>query len=281
MIAGDNVVLPKALLPNASHKTPFDWRRTPGLGWATGSVFAFLYLPLIVLSIYSFNGGDQVTVWSHFSLRWFHEILRNDAIQIATWNSLIVAAAATIISTVCAICAAMALERGARLPGRTLSISLIAMPLVVPEIVTAVATLIFFTSIGMKLGIGNLIIAHTVFCIPFAMLPIRARLREMGEAAETAARDLYANEWKVFWTVTLPLLMPAVLSGAMLAFVTSLDDFIISQMVADPGMTTLPMYIYGMIRLGVKPEVNAVSTLLLLASMTLVGCAYLLSKNKK
>ena len=281
MIVGDNVVDAKALLPNTLRKAPFDWRRIPGLGWATGSVFAFLYLPLIVLSIYSFNGGEQVTVWSHFSLRWFREILRNDAIQIATWNSLIVAAASTVVSTVCAVCAAMALERGARLPGRNLWISLIAMPLVVPEIVTAVATLIFFTSIGMKLGIGNLIIAHTVFCIPFAMLPIRARLREMGEAAETAARDLYANEWKVFWTITLPLLMPAVLSGAMLAFVTSLDDFIISQMVADPGMTTLPMYIYGMIRLGVKPEVNAVSTLLLLASMTLVGCAYLLSKNKK
>jgi len=281
MIVEDQAFHAKALLPKAFRKAPFDWRRTPGLGWATGSVFAFLYLPLIVLSIYSFNGGDQVTVWSHFSLRWFREILRNDAIQIATWNSLIVAAAATVISTVCAICAAMALERGARLPGRNLSISLIAMPLVVPEIVTAVATLIFFTSIGMKLGIGNLIVAHTVFCIPFAMLPIRARLREMGEAAETAARDLYANEWKVFRTVTLPLLMPAVLSGAMLAFVTSLDDFIISQMVADPGMTTLPMYIYGMIRLGVKPEVNAVSTLLLLASMTLVGGAYLLSKYKK
>ncbi|RKE84627.1 ABC-type spermidine/putrescine transport system permease subunit II [Rhizobium sp. AG855] len=281
MTAGDNVLQAKALLAKTSTKAPFDWRRTPGLGVATGSVFAFLYLPLIVLSIYSFNGGDQVTVWSHVSLRWFREIFRNDAIQLATWNSLIVATAATIISTICAICAAMALERGARLAGRNLSISLIAMPLVVPEIVTAVATLIFFTSIGLKLGIGNLIVAHTVFCIPFAMLPIRARLREMGEAAETAARDLYASEWKVFWTVTLPLLMPAVLSGVMLAFVTSLDDFIISQMVADPGMTTLPMYIYGMIRLGVKPEVNAVSTLLLLASMTLVGGAYLLSKYKK
>lgn len=281
MIAEDQAFHAKALSAKASPKVPFDWRRTPGLGWATSAVFAFLYLPLIVLSIYSFNGGDQVTVWSHVSLRWFREIFRNDAIQLATWNSLIVATAATVISTVCAICAAMALERGARLAGRNLSISLIAMPLVVPEIVTAVATLIFFTSIGMKLGIGNLIVAHTVFCIPFAMLPIRARLREMGDAAETAARDLYANEWKVFWTVTLPLLMPAVLSGVMLAFVTSLDDFIISQMVADPGMTTLPMYIYGMIRLGVKPEVNAVSTLLLLASMTLVGCAYLLSKYKK
>lgn len=281
MTVEDNVFHTKALSPKGLGEVPFDWRRTPGLGWFTGSVFVFLYLPLVVLSIYAFNAGDQVTVWSHFGLHWFREVLRNDAIQMATWNSLIIAAAATIISTVFAICAAMALERGVRLPGRNASISLIAMPLVVPEIVSAVTTLIFFTSIGLKLGIGNLIIAHTVFCIPFAILPIRARLREMGEAAETAARDLYANEWMVFWTVTLPLLMPAVLSGAMLAFVTSLDDFLISQMVADPGMTTLPMYIYGMIRLGVKPEVNAVSTLLLLASMTLVGCAYLLSKYKK
>lgn len=281
MTVEDKSLRASAFSQKTQRKVPFDWRRTPGLGWATGTVFAFLYLPLIVLSIYAFNAGDQVTVWSHFGLRWFREVLRNDAIQIATWNSLVIAAAATVISTAFAICAAMALERGVRLPGRNASVSLIAMPLVVPEIVTAVATLVFFSSIGLKLGIGNLIIAHTVFCIPFAILPIRARLREMGEAAETAARDLYADEWKVFWTITLPLLMPAVLSGAMLAFVTSLDDFLISQMVADPGVTTLPMYIYGMIRLGVKPEVNAVSTLLLLASMALVAGAYLLSKQRK
>ena len=144
------------------------------------------------------------------------------------------------------------------------------MPLVVPEIVVAVATLVFFSGIGLKLGLGNLIIAHTVFCVPFAYLPIQARLTDMGSAVEDAARDLYSNEWQVFRRVTLPLLLPAILSGAMLAFASSLDDFLISMLLADAGQTTLPVYIYGMLRLGVSPEINAVSTLLLASSVVIV-----------
>jgi spermidine/putrescine transport system permease protein len=258
----------------------FNWRSTPGLGTFSACAYVFLYAPLVVLAVYAFNAGDQVTVWSHFGFRWFQHVFDNHGIRDATWTSLIIATAATAISTVFAICAALALERGPRFRGRSGAVSLIAMPLVVPEIVAAVATLVFFASIGLKLGIGNLIIAHTVFCIPFAILPMRARLKEMGDAPETAARDLYADEWQVFRHVTLPLLMPAVLSGAMLAFVTSIDDFLISQMVADPGVTTLPMYIYGMIRLGVKPEVNAISIMLLASSIVFVSLAYLLSKKK-
>lgn len=258
----------------------FDWRKTPGLGTYAVAIFLFLYAPLLVLMVFAFNAGDQVTVWTHFGFRWFAVVFADEQIQAAARASLVIACVATIVSTTLAVCAAMALERGIRFKGRSSATALVAMPLVVPEIVAAVSTLIFFSSIGLKLGIGNLIIAHTVFCIPFAILPIRARLREMGEAAEIAARDLYADELRVFGLITLPLLMPAILSGAMLAFVTSLDDFLISQMVADPGVTTLPMYIYGMIRLGVKPEVNAISTLLLGLSILLVTAAHFLSRRR-
>ena len=144
------------------------------------------------------------------------------------------------------------------------------MPLVAPEIVTAIATLIFFEAIGLRAGVGNIAIAHIVFCIPFALLPIRARLREMPRDIEDAARDLYADSWAVFLRVTLPLLMPAIVAGATLAFVVSLDDFLITFMVAPAGATTLPVYLYGMLRVGVTPEANAAATILLVISIAAV-----------
>ena len=158
--------------------------------------------------------------------------------------------------------------------------ALIALPLVAPEIVTAIATLIFFQAIGLRAGLGNIIIAHIVFCIPFALLPIRARLREMPRDIEDAARDLYAGEWEVFRRVTLPLLMPAVVAGATLAFVVSLDDFIITLMVAQAGATTLPVYLYSMLRVGVTPEANAAATILLLVSIAAVVLSYLLASRR-
>ena len=152
---------------------------------------------------------------------------------------------------------------------------MIMLPLMIPEIVTAIATLSFFSAIGLSLGIGNIVIAHAVFCIPFAFLPVRARLAGMDETLEQAARDLYASDWQVFRRVTLPLLMPGVLSGAMLAFIISIDDFIITLMVAEAGTTTLPLYIYGMVRIGISPEVNAVSTILLAVSVLFVALSYM------
>lgn len=258
---------------------PFDWRRTPGLPGLTALVFVFLYAPLLILVVYAFNASNLTTVWAGFSLRWFQRVAENPQIRDAALNSLIVAVVATLLSTLIATFAALALERGRDFPGRDTVVGLIAMPLVVPEIVVAITTLVFFSAIGLKLGLGNLIIAHTVFCIPFALLPIRARLKDMGEVVETAARDLYAPEREIFRRITLPLLWPAILSGAMLAFVTSLDDFLISMMVADAGATTLPVYIYGMMRLGVTPEVNAVSALLLLISTVLVTFALIMTRR--
>lgn len=260
---------------------PFDWRRTPGGTTLMTGLLLFLYAPLVVLVIYAFNSSRIVTVWGGFSLRWFGMVIDNADIRRTAYTSLIVAVAATILSTVFAIAAALALERGRLRAGRGSVEGLIAMPLVVPEIVVAITTLVFFSAIHLRLGAGNLIIAHTVFCIPFALLPMRARLRDMGQAAETAARDLYANEWQVFHRITLPLLLPAIASGAMLAFVTSLDDFIISMMVSDAGTTTLPVYVYGMMRVGVTPEVNAVSAILLGISLVLVVAALLLTRRRR
>ena len=153
------------------------------------------------------------------------------------------------------------------------------MSLMVPEIVTAVAVLIFFASIGLNWGLGNVIIAHITFCIPFAFMPIRARLEGMDTTLEQAARDLYASEWEAFRYVTVPLLMPGILAGAMLSFVISMDDFIITLMVGGAGSTTLPVYIYSMIRRGLTPEINAVSTLLLLVSIAIVTAYWVMSKK--
>ncbi|WP_282583597.1 ABC transporter permease [Lichenifustis flavocetrariae] len=232
--------------------------------------FVFLYAPLIILIVYAFNANRAALIWGGFSTQWFVKAVLNDDLRRSALNSLIVAAIATPVSTLVAIPAALAFERGRFFPGRSTGEALIGMPLVAPEIVTAIATLIFFEAIGLRAGVGNIAIAHIVFCIPFALLPIRARLREMPRDIEDAARDLYADSWAVFSRVTLPLLMPAIVAGATLAFVVSLDDFLITFMVAPAGATTLPVYLYGMLRVGVTPEANAAATILLVISIAAV-----------
>jgi spermidine/putrescine transport system permease protein len=260
---------------------PFDWRHTPGLPPFTAAILVFLYAPLLILVVYAFNGSRMVTVWQGFSLQWFVSVAHNGDIRGAAVNSLIIAFAATIASTLIAIAGALALERGNLRFGRGLVASLVAMPLVVPEIVVAITTLVFFSALGMHYGLLNLIIAHTVFCIPFALLPIQARLRDMGGGYEEAGRDLYANEWQLFRRITLPLLAPAIGAGAIMAFVISLDDFLISMMVSSAGSTTLPVYVYGMMRLGVTPEVNAISTILLAVSLVFVATALFLGRRQR
>lgn len=259
-------------------KKPDSLTHMPGFGIFTWLVMAFLYIPLAVLIVYSFNANRQVTIWSHFSLKWFFLVARDGNIRLCAYNSVIVAFVATICSVMIAILAALALERGIGFKGRSITIGLITMPLVVPEIVTAIATLIFFSSIGMHNGIVNLMVAHTVFCIPFALMPIQARLQTLGGNLEDAARDLYGSEWRIFYRITIPLLIPGIVSGAILAFVMSLDDFLISFMVSSSGSTTLPVYIYGMMRLGVTPEVNAISTILLVISAALAAMTFIFAR---
>ena len=248
----------------------FDWRRMPGMRLAGLVALAFLHLPLLVLVVLSFNANRVALVWGGVSPRWFAVALGNEDLRRTAVNSLVVASVATLASTLLALPAALALERGGALRGRAAGEALIALPLVAPEIVTAVATLVLFEAVGLHAGLGNVVLAHVVFCIPFALLPIRARLRGLGPDLEDAARDLYAGPWRTFRLVTLPLLAPAVIAGATLAFVVSLDDFLITLIVAPAGATTLPVYLYGMLRLGVTPEANAAATLLLAVSVAAV-----------
>ena len=251
-----------------------------GLGaWAFGFML-FLYLPIVILVLYSFNASKLVMVWSGFSLEWYAKVFDNADIRRAALNSLIVASSATVCATVLATLAALVLVRGGVFRGRGASMTIMAPPLMVPEVVTAVALLIVFAGTGLSLGLGNVIIAHTTFCIPFAFLPIRARLEGMETTLEQASADLYGTELATFRYVTLPILMPGILAGAMLAFVISLDDFIITMMVSSAGGTTLPVYIYSMIRQGVTPEINAISTLLLIVSSVLVTLYWLVTRKQ-
>lgn len=258
----------------------FDWRRMPECRVVNALGMVFLYAPLAVLVVYAFNANRVALIWGGFSTRWFAAAVGNEDLRRSAINSLVVAAVATPVSTLIAIPAALAFERGRFFPGRSTGEALVALPLVAPEIVTAIATLIFFEAIRLRAGLGNVALAHVVFCIPFALLPIRARLRDMPRDIEDAARDLYADAWAVFRRVTLPLLAPAIVAGATLAFVVSLDDFLITFMVAPAGATTLPVYLYGMLRVGVTPEANAAATILLAVSVAAVVLSSALAKDR-
>lgn len=262
-----------------------DLKYQPGFGTVAVLCLILLYAPIVVLLVFSFNENRSVTIWTQFSLDWYVRALHNEGIQHAAWTSLQIAAVATVSATVIATAAALATTRTARFRGQAATYMVINLPLTVPEIVTAVATLSFFALLrvatGVNLGIGNLMIAHTVFCIPFAYLPIRARLEDMDLTLEQAAADLYATPWQTFRRVTLPLLMPGIIAGGMLAFIVSFDDFTITQLVAGPGDTTLPLYIYGQIRRGVTPEINAISTLLLGVSILFVTLFFLLGRRQR
>ncbi|MBX2830194.1 MAG: ABC transporter permease [Rhodospirillales bacterium] len=239
--------------------------------------FAYLYLPIVVLIALSFNENRLATIWTGFTTDWYLVALSNDDMLRAAQNSLVVAVSATVIATIAATLAAMGMTRG-RFRGENGVSAMLVLPLLVPEIVTAIATLLFFVAIGIKLGLLTIIVAHTVFCIPFAYLPIRARLEGMDPSLAEAANDLYANEWQAFKRVTLPLLWPGILSGAMLSFIISLDDFVISYFVGGAGATTLPIYIFGMIRIGITPEVNAISAMMLLVSIIFVSVSFLIDR---
>ena len=252
----------------------------PGFGGFSFLFYLYLYAPMLMLVIYSFNANQSATVWTGFSLDWYRAAFANQALRAAAGNSLLIAVCASMIATAIATLAALGTSRGAKFKGMRLSMGTIMLPLVLPEIVVGVATLALFSSLGVSLGYGNLIIAHTVFCIPFAFLPIRARLEDMDLSLEQAASDLYAGPWRTFRKVTLPLLMPGIFSGLMLAFIVSLDNFVISMMVSQAGTTTLPIFIFGLLRMGVTPDVNAVSTLILGVSVFFVSLSFLLGKSK-
>jgi spermidine/putrescine transport system permease protein len=254
-----------------------DVKRYPGLTPLTVVFFLYLYAPLAVIVVYSFNANRVAGVWTGFSLKWYGSALNNAALMNALEVSLTVAAIATVVSTLIALFAALAIIRGKNLRFRKLSETIVNLPLLLPEIVLAVATLILFSLLDIQNGMLRLTIAHSAFCTPFAFLPIRARLQGMSLDLEEASADLYAGRWTTFRRVTLPLIFPGVFSGAMLAFLISMDDFITSNLLSTGGSTTLPVYIFSLIRAGTSPELNAIATLLILASLVLATVALLVA----
>lgn len=262
----------------------FDVRRQAGFPLIAITCFVLLYLPIILLVAYSFNAGKSIAIWEGFSLQWYASAWENEKVQDATIRSLIIATCASLISTSAAVMAALATTRGPKFRGYSAVFALINQPLMIPEIVTAVALLIFFAMIKVATGytgLWYLILAHSAFCIPFAYMPIRARLQGMDLSLEQAGADLYGTPWRVFRRITLPQLWPGVLAGAMLAFVISLDDVVITEFVKSAGQDTLPTYMLGQLRRVITPEVNAISTVLLAISVALVIAFYLLSKSGK
>jgi spermidine/putrescine transport system permease protein len=255
----------------------------PGFAIVAVLTFAFLYVPIFTLVVYSFNDNASMTRWEGFSLRWYEAAFANRAVQEVSIRSLVIAVSAASMATVLATMAALATTRKRNFPGQTMIYALINQPLMVPEIVTGVALLIFFAMIKIQTGytgLGYLIAAHTAFCIPFAYLPIRARLETMDLTLERAAADLYATPFQGFRHVTLPLLMPGVAAGFMLGFVISLDTVVITEFVKSAGQDTLSTYMLGQMRRVVTPEMNAISTLFLLLSLAAVTIFFLLTRKR-
>jgi putrescine transport system permease protein len=224
---------------------------------------AFLYLPIVILVIYSFNASRLVSVWGGWSIRWYVELLHDEAMRNAAWTSLGVGAVSATAATVLGTLAAVALVRAGRFPGRTLFSALVFAPLVMPEVITGLALLLLFVAIDVDRGFWTITVAHTTVTLCFVTVVVQARLIDFDINLEEAAMDLGCPPWKAFLTVTLPLIFPAIAAGWMLAFTVSLDDLVIASFTTGPGATTLPLRIYSEVRLGVKPEINAVSTIMI------------------
>ena len=237
-------------------------------GWL---VFAFLYVPIAVVVVFSFSGASNVWIWGGFSLRWYAQMFRNDQLMHALQNSVVVALWSTIISTLFGTAAALALDRYRRWMGRSTFDALLYLPIIIPDVTMAVMLLLWSTQTGVvPLGRTPITLAHIAFNISIVAIVVRARLAHMDPAMEDAAADLYADRWQAFRRVTLPLIMPGVLGGALLALTLSLDDVVITSFVQGPGATTLPVYVFDLIRRPVTPVINAVSTLMIVVSMLLV-----------
>jgi spermidine/putrescine transport system permease protein len=262
----------------------FDIKRYTGFRAMTLLCLIILYAPLLVVTIYSFNASNSITIWEGVSLRWYVDVFsgpESDKFKLAARNSFVIALIAATVATSIATLAATAMIRGGQFRLRGLSFGLISLPLMVPEIVLAVATLIFFNAIGFDRGLLTILLAHIAFCIPFAYLPISARMQGIEDTYEQAAMDLYATRTQAFRRILLPLMMPGIISGFLLAFIVSLDDFIITNFVKGAGVETLPTAIFGAVKQGIKPNIMAISTMLLAVSVLMVTLSYLISKTDK
>ena len=239
---------------------------------------AFLYLPIVILVIYSFNASRLVTVWGGWSLRWYRELFNDSAMIVAAWMSLRVGAMSATIATLLGTLAAVALSRGESFRGRTLFSGMLYAPLVMPEVITGLSLLLLFVALNAERGFWTVTVAHTTLTMCFVVVVVQSRLGSLDRSLEEAAMDLGCDPVRAFLMVTLPLIIPAVAAGWMLAFTLSLDDLVIASFTTGPGSTTLPIRIYSEVRLGVKPEINAICTLVIALIAVVIVVASLVSK---
>lgn len=225
--------------------------------------FAFLYIPILILVIYSFNDSKLVTVWGGFSTKWYAGLLDNEQLMDAAWTTLRVAFISATMATILGTMAALVLVRMGRFPGRTLFSGMIFAPLVMPEVITGLSLLLLFVAINFDRGFWTIVLAHATFTMCFAAVVVQARLSDFDQRVEEAAMDLGASPVATFFQVTLPIIAPSVISAWLLAFTLSLDDLVIASFTTGPSATTLPMKIYSQVRLGVTPEINAISTIMI------------------
>ena len=234
-----------------------------------GLVYLFLYMPILAVVVFSFNSGEQISVWEGFTFGWYTKLFEDAALWRACRNSLMVAGVATLIATVIGTATALAIERH-RFRFRTTLVRVLYLPIIIPDIVLAIALLTFYVQARIPLGLITVIIAHGVFNIAYVTIVVRARLQGYDNTLEEAARDLGANEWQTFWQITFPLIAPGVIGGALLAFTLSIDDFVITFFTAGVGYTTLSVHIYSLLKFGITPKINAISTMLLANSIVFI-----------
>lgn len=241
--------------------------------------FAFLYIPMVILVIFSFNESKLVTVWAGFSTKWYGELVQNEAFLNAAWVTVKVAVFSSTLATVLGTMAAYVLIRGGRFLGRTLFSGMIYAPLVMPEVITGLSLLLLFIGLGLDRGVLTVVLAHTTFSMCYVSVVVSSRLATFDRSLEEAALDLGCSSMEAFRLVTLPIIAPAVISGWLLAFTLSLDDLVIASFTTGPSATTLPIKIFSAVRLGVSPEINALSTIMIAIVTVGVITASLISKR--
>lgn len=271
-------------LNHASTSTPTKHKRAIKIGSLAakgylGLIYTFLYLPIIVLVVMSFNKSKIGYNWGGFSLKWYESLFNNQAMLDAFWHSIVLGLVAATVSTLIGTLTALALHRY-KFRGKGLLNGLLFVLMMSPEIVLAISLLALFLLIGLQLGFVSLLLAHITFCLPFVVITVFARLSSLDERLLEAARDLGASESAMVRTVLIPVILPAVMAGWLLAFTLSLDDVVVSTFVTGPSYEILPLRIYSMVRVGLKPEVNAIGTLLLVASLILVIISQFLLRRR-
>jgi putrescine transport system permease protein len=247
--------------------------------------YAFLYLPIVLVVVYSFNASRLVTVWAGFSLRWWQALFHNDDMLAAAWLSLRIALASATLASLLGLAAGYVLARAPRFPGRALFGSLVVAPMVMPEVVMGISMLLLFVGSeqflgGPDRGFLSIVISHTTFSLAFVAIVVQARLADFDRSLEEAAMDLGATPWTTFRTITLPLIAPAIGAGWLLAFTLSLDDLIMTQFVAGPDTQTLPMRVYSSVRLGVDPQINVLATLIVCVAATALVISTRLTRRR-